>query len=120
MMSKSQWDEATFNECAVPERKFVVDTEFVLKKTVELLTDDYFQNKDKNELNSIDTSETDWKEAYNNNHYTILELLNELECYIKQDLERYKGSRTKEFQLKMMLDDCQGWILSDEHYDNKK
>ena len=109
---------APYNEPVIPEQDFEVDVEYVLqKKAVKVTTDDYNPEFDE-ETGHVDanTEDTDWENAYNNSHYTIPELLNELESYIKQDLERYKGSATKERQLKEMLEDCQGWELYDKSY----
>lgn len=117
-MSQSEWDNAPFNEPVIPEKDFEVDVEYVLqKKAVNVTTDDYIPEFDE-ETGHVDanTEDTDWGNAYNNSHYTIPELLVELESYIKQDLERYKGSATKERQLKEMLEDCQGWELYDKSY----
>lgn len=109
---------APYNEPVIPERDFEVDVEYVLqKKAVKVTTDDYSPEFD-DETGHVDanTEDTDWENAYNNSHYTIPELLSELESYIKQDLERYKGSATKERQLKEMLKDCDGWELYDKSY----
>lgn len=109
---------APYNEPVIPERDFEVDVEYVLqKKAVKVTTDDYSPEFD-DETGHVDanTEDTDWENAYNNSHYTIPELLSELESYIKQDLERYKGSATKERQLNGMLKDCQGWELYDKSY----
>lgn len=109
---------APYNEPVIPERDFEVDVEYVLqKKSVNVTTDDYRPEFD-DETGHVDanTEDTDWENAYKNSHYTIPELLSELESYIKQDLELYKGNATKERQLKEMLEDCQGWELYDKAY----
>lgn len=110
--------QAPWNEPVIPEQDFEVDVEYVLQKNaVKVTTDDYIPEFDE-ETGNVDanTEDTDWENAYENSHYTIPELLSELESYIKQDLERYKGSATKERQLKEMLEDCQGWELYDKSY----
>ena len=110
--------QAPWNEPVIPERDFEVDVEYVLqKKAVKVTTDDYSPEFDE-ETGHVDanTEDTDWENAYENSHYTIPELLSELESYIKQDLERYKGSQTKERMLNEMLRDCQGWELYDKSY----
>lgn len=109
---------APYNEPVIPEQDFEVDVEYVLQKeAVKVTTDDYIPEFDE-ETGHVDanTENTDWENVYENSHYTIPELLSELESYIKQDLERYKGSATKERQLKEMLEDCQGWELYDKSY----
>ena len=109
---------APYNEPVIPEQDFEVDVEYVLqKKAVKVTTDDDSPEFDE-ETGHVDanTEDTDWENVYENSHYTIPELLSELELYIKQDLERYKGSATKERQLKEMLEDCQGWEMYDKSY----
>jgi hypothetical protein len=114
----SDTPDAPWNQSEPDDKDFLVDVEYVLqKKAVKVTTDDYSPEFDE-ETGHVDanTEDTDWENAYENSHYTIPELLSELESYIKQDLERYKGSATKERQLKEMLEDCQGWELYDKSY----
>lgn len=89
----------------VIEMDKAIDVEYVLQK---------------HNVNVVTTSDDDdLEECYNEKHYTILDLLGELESYIKQDLAhlaRYKGSQTKERMLNEMLRDCQGWELYDKSY----
>lgn len=115
-MSQSEWDNAPWNETELPDKDFKIDVEFFLrKKNVEVSTDDYIPEYDEEDgYVYVNTSETNWNEVYNSNHYTIIELLAELENYIKQDIERYKGSKTKERQLNEMLSDCKDWELLEQ------
>lgn len=121
LMSQSEWDNAPWNQSEPDDKDFFVDVEYILqKKNVKVTTRDYRPDvvtKDEEIVEPLDTSDTNWENAYNESgHYTIPELLQELENYIKEDLERYKGSRTKERQLKEMLEDCQGWEMYDKSY----
>lgn len=121
LMSQSEWDNAPWNQSEPDDKDFFVDVEYILqKKNVKVTTRDYrpeVVTKDEEIVEPLDTSDTKWENAYNESgHYTIPELLQELENYIKEDLERYKGSRTKERQLNEMLKDCQGWELYDKSY----
>jgi len=86
----------------VIEMDKAIDVEYVLQK---------------HNVNVVTTSDDDnLEECYEEQHYTILELLGELESYIKQDLERHRESGAKERQLKEMLEDCQCWKLYDKSY----
>lgn len=100
---QSEEERAPWNDdIDVIEMDKAIDVEYVLQK---------------HSVNVVTTSDDDdLEECYNKRHYTVLELLGKLETYIKQDLERYKGSATKERQLKEMLEDCQGWELYDKSY----
>lgn len=118
-MSQSEWNEAPWNEKVVPEKDFEVDVEFVMqKKNVPVTTNDYFPEYDEEDRRTCaNTEDTNWENVYDESgHYTIPELLQELESYIKEDLERYKGSLTKEHQLKKMLESCQGWEVYDKTF----
>ena len=110
--------DAPWNQSEPDDKDFLVDVEYVLqKKAVKVTTDDYSPEFDE-ETGHVDTNteDTDWENAYENSHYTIPELLSELESYIKKDLARYKGSQTKERILNEMLRDCQGWEMYDKSY----
>ena len=110
--------DAPWNQSEPDDKDFLVDVEYVLqKKAVKVTTDDYSPEFDE-ETGHVDanTEDTDWENAYENSHYTIPELLSELESYIKKDLARYKGSQTKERILNEMLRDCQGWEMYDKSY----
>lgn len=102
---------APYNEIPVEEREFDVEVEYVMRKECKVTTDDYVPEiDDENGHEYANTENTDWDAAYeNSNNYGIPELLLELEQYIKQDLERYKGSKNKERHLKEMLESCQEW-----------
>ena len=102
-LMRSEEERAPWNDnIDVIEMDKAIDVEYVLQK---------------HNVNVVTTGDDDdLEECYNEKHYTVLELLGELESYIKQDLERYKGSATKERQLNEMLKDCQGWELYDKSY----
>jgi hypothetical protein len=100
---QSEEERAPWNDnIDVIEMDKAIDVEYVLQK---------------HNVNVVTTSDDyDLEECYNNNHYTILELLDVLKGYIKQDLERYKGLARKERELNAMFEDCEGWELYDKSY----
>ena len=114
--------KAPYNELNIPEREFEIDVELVLRKKTIVRTDDYLPRLIKTKVGrktiEVDSTEdTDWKAAFENSHYTIPELLQELKRYIEQDLERYKGNKRFECMLKGMLEDCNGWTVDEEYYE---
>lgn len=115
--------DAPWNKKEVPEKNFTIDVTCVLeKKGVNVTTNDYQPEvviRDEQVVEPLSTENTNWEQAYKECRYTIPELLQELENYIKQDLERYKGSSSKERQLKEMLEDCQGWNVYEETYEEQ-
>ena len=100
---QSEEESAPWNDnIDVIEMDKAIDVEYVLLK---------------HNVNVVTTGDDDDLEnCYKEKHYTVLELLGELESYIKQDLERYKVSATKKRKLNEMLKDCQGWELYDKSY----
>ena len=54
-----------------------------------------------------DTSDTDWRSAYNNEHYTPLGLIQEF----KEMLE--KNTPIPETRRKHLIDECMNWIEDD-------
>lgn len=66
------------NEKQIPYCTFDMNVQYILsKKGVKVTTDDYVPAVE--ECAYEDTTSTDWKEAFENEHYTIKELLHELE-----------------------------------------
>ena len=110
---------APYNEKEVPYRDFHLNAEYILQKKNVLVNSNAYvpEYEDETGHTYANTDDTNWEDVYNESHYTIQELLQELENYIKQDLERYKGSSTKERQLKEMLEDCQGWEVYDKTFE---
>lgn len=102
--------KAPWNEQQVKEREFNVEVTITMTKNIALRTNNYVpEYNEECEMVFANTYDTNWEQEYKDNCYTIHDLLGELEGYIKQDLERYKGNRRKEYELKKMLADCQGW-----------
>lgn len=107
---------APWNEREVPERQFDVCISQTLSKNTRVITNDYVPEVDQDEdgyHDYSDTSDTDWKEAYDKNHYTPLQLINlfrrslsdELNSIINrpnQDLKRKK-------YLERLISECSGW-----------
>ena len=119
-MSQSEWDNAPFNEVEIPEKDFGVDVEFVMQKhDVTVTTDDYIPEFDEEDGHTYaNTDETNWENAYDQSgHYTIPQLLHELEIFINQELARYGNRSSKETKrLKTMLESCQGWEVYDKSF----
>ena len=80
--------DAPWNQSEPDDKDFLVDVEYVLqKKNVKVTTKDYkpeIVNKDEEIVEPLDTSDTNWEDAYNNSgHFTIQEMLDELKEYVK-------------------------------------
>lgn len=119
-MMQSEKERAPWNEKKVPEREFpVVVVCTIYKMNVQVSTSDYIPEIDEDEDSYANTENTDWATAYKRDHYTIPQLLNILQGYVIKELRDDKVVKTKNYKdkLKHILDDCDGWILDSESYD---
>ena len=108
---------APYNETVVPEQEFTVDVSVTLTKTVKLRTNNYTPEFDEGSgAVYTNTTDIDWEEDYKNQCYTIPELLEVLQEYLKQDLQRavFKDKRRK---IKQMIKDCKGWKVEDMEFE---
>lgn len=120
LMSQSEWDNAPWNQSDPEEKEFEVTVSQTLSKSTTVTTSDYIPGEyfpetewDIDGYHTItchepdDTSDTDWKKAYNNEHYTPLGLIQEF----KEMLE--KNTPIPETRRKHLIDECMNWIEDD-------
>ena len=119
-MSQSEWDNAPWNQNDPEEKEFKVTISQTLSKSTTVTTSDYIPGGyfpetewDIDGYHTItchepdDTSDTDWRSAYNNEHYTPLGLIQEF----KEMLE--KNTPIPETRRKYLIDECMNWIEDD-------
>ena len=101
---------APWNERPIPKRSFDVFISQTLSKSTQVTTDDYILVD--NNLHA-DTSETNWAQAYSEEHHTPLELIEELKSYLERhlpdpitDLKEYK-------KVKKLIAECKNWVEDD-------
>ena len=120
LMSQSEWDKAPWNQNDPKEKEVEVTVSQTLSKSTTVTTSDYIPGGyfpetewDIDGYHTItchepdDTSDTDWKSAYNNEHYTPLGLIQEF----KEMLE--KNTPIPETRRKHLIDECINWIEDD-------
>ena len=120
LMSQSEWDNAPWNQSDPEEQEIEVTVSQTLSKSTTVTTSDYIPGGyfpetewDIDGYHTItchepdDTSDTDWKKAYNNEHYTPLGLIQE----VKEMLE--KNTPIPETRRKHLIDECMNWIEDD-------
>ena len=104
---------APWNEQEVPERQFDVCISQTLSKSTSVTTNDYVPEVDQDEdgyHDYSDTSDTDWKEAYKNEHFTPLQLIGEFKDFLTKHLPDPIVD-VKEFRrFKYLIGECEGWI----------
>lgn len=105
---------APWNEVSVPEREFDITISQTLSKTVTITTDNYIPEVDY-ETGDLytNTSETDWYEVYENEHYTIPELLEHLQVFAKKELENVSPNSGIGRELQNIISACKDWIVDD-------
>jgi hypothetical protein len=113
-MTKSQWDSAPFNEKPIPEKEFEVCITQTLSKTVKVSTNKYLLDEgvddDGHRYSDVDTSDTNWKEVYKDNHYTPLELIERFRDFLKFTLDDPHGVDLSPKQKERLIEECNDWI----------
>ena len=105
---------APYNEPVIPDEEFVLTVSLALSKTVTVNTDKYIPEIDYETGHmSADTSETDWNEVYEEQHYTIPELLERLRVYAEEDLKNVDPKSGRGRELQRIEEACKGWIIDD-------
>ena len=104
---------APYNEPVVPEQEFEITISQTLSKTVTVTTDNYNPILDESGLVYIDTSETDWYEVYEEQHYTITELLEHLQVFAEKELKNVSPNSGRGIELQNIINACKDWIVDD-------
>lgn len=114
-MMQSEKERAPWNERPNTFVNLQVNVQCVLQKeNVDIYTDDYIVDTDGSKCLDY----TDWEAAYKKSRFTIPQLLDVLKEYVQKELKDDKVVKTKfqEERLKRILDDCNGWVASEESY----
>ena len=112
-MTQSQWDSAPFNEVEVPDRQFDVCISQILSKSTSVTTNDYVPEVDQDEdgiYESTDTSDTDWNEAYKNEHLTPLQLIGKFKDFLTKHLPDPVVDLAEYKKWKKLISECDGWV----------
>lgn len=105
--------DAPWNEKDIPKRTFNVCVSQTLSKNTRVLTNDYSPEINQEETGTYidtDTSDTNWKLAYSEEHYTPLELIGLFKKHLENtlpdpiiDVKGYKESMR-------LIKECEEWI----------
>lgn len=105
---------APYNEPVVPEREFEITISQTLSKLVTVTTDNYIPEVDYETGHMYtDTSETDWYEVYEGQHYTIPSLLEHLQVFAEKELENVSPNSGRGRELQSIINACKDWIVDD-------
>lgn len=104
---------APWNQVENPEIERDCEVTETITRKVILSTTDYIAEDDWNDefekCISADTSETDWRNEYINQEYTVLELIAKLKSYVKEDIKNTVSNKGKGRELQRLLSACNGW-----------
>lgn len=108
----AQYDSsAPYNIEPMPEGKFGVLISSCLSKSLDVYTNDYQIELDYDDEGHAevcpDTSQTDWRKAYETKHLTPIELIDKFREILEQLIEM--DSMTDKKTLKLLAKECEGW-----------
>lgn len=109
-----------WNQSETPERDFDVVISQTLSKSTVATTTNYRYSEwvEEDEMGKrlereMDTSDTDWEEAYSeSDHYTPLQLIEEFKKYLEIELARAGDTKDKK-KLEHLIDECDNWCMDD-------
>lgn len=109
---------APYNEEFVQERDFEVNVTYTLAKdNIGVMTNDYVPEYDEEDgSTTYNTKYTDWEAAYEEQHYSVLQMLDLLKEYVSKELSNDVTASRKRF-LQRVLEDCDGWELVESEYE---
>lgn len=98
-------------------KEFEVTVTCSLDKNVTVVTSNYILEieKDEDGINEIiNTEDTCWEEVYNENHYTIEDLLKEFSEILKYHIDTMDESLiTRKIHYQRLLEECSNWVTND-------
>lgn len=100
-----------------PIMGFDVNVTYTLVKKTSVTSDNYEVCEDLFGTRYEDTSRIDWKDAYNEYHYSITHLLKELKEYAKKELRMLPSNSVRAREVQMIMRECDGWEVEEEHFE---
>lgn len=102
-------EQAPWNQVDIPEKEFDVCVSQSLSKSTSIYTQDYQPEYDEETGHTdADTTNTDWKKAYQNVAMTPLDIINAAGKLAKAFLEEGK-TRVEGIYLKSLVEECKDW-----------
>lgn len=117
-MSQSEWERAPWNEKERPQKTFGLNVVYTIENVLDIDTDDYIEDEE----GYVDTSYTDWESAYLSCHDDIVDLLEKVRKFLKEELEKVQNpkdnaERDRNHKLKYLIEECEGWEITDSYYE---
>lgn len=102
---------APYNQKDTSVKEFDVVISQTLSKSTTVYTNDYKEEVDEDEEGKrlvTNTSDTNWLEAYKENHLTLPNLLKDVREILKDNLRKSKWNEKK--NLKFYIDELSNWV----------
>lgn len=99
---------APYNQCDVKPTERDIVVEFTLSKLTPTSTTNYYCEGDEYEGFYEVLEDVDWRDEYNNQHYTPLELID----MYKKELEEKKKTLSNTYQIRQIekiIAECESW-----------
>jgi hypothetical protein len=116
----SDTPNAPWNQVDPPKKEFTVTATFSLDKEIKVHTSDYTQDVDWDEddgkVACIDTSDTNWIKAYQEEHETVEDLLKEFKTLLEakiEECENFSEDKNTLKRYKYLKSECEGWVTHD-------
>lgn len=106
----ADYPDAPWNEKPVPKRSFDVFISQTLSKSTQVVTDDYVLEDD--DIHA-DTSDTEWANAYSEEHYTPLELIEAFKDFLQKHLPDPITNLREYKKVKKLIAECENWVEDD-------
>lgn len=99
----------------VPESDFEIEATYTITCKRTVYTDKYIPEYD-DETGHVyaDTSDINWRGEFESQHFTPIELIEELKKYVENDMSLSGGQNHR---LKELLNACDGWKISDTEFE---
>jgi hypothetical protein len=106
---------APWNQYENPEEEFEVTISQSLSKNTTVFTSDYSLEIDYDEdggYRNIDTTETKWKDVYEDEYHTPEQLIRLFKTFLKENMDKGIIFRSKVF-MNSLIEECDGWCVDD-------
>lgn len=116
-MSQSEWENAPWNETEQPEKSFGLRVAYMIENVLDVDTNDYVVDE-----GCVDTSYTDWEDAYLQSHDDIVDIFEKVSKFLKEELEKVqnpqdKAQRDRKRKLEYLINECDGWEITESYYE---
>ena len=104
--------DAPWNDPVIPEKSFDVTLSNTLSKSTTVYTDQYIPYVEHEPDGCYaweDTSDTNWEDVYNENHYTALGLINKFKEFLEKYLPDPIVDRSRYMEFKHLIEECEDW-----------